>query len=114
MGLESIENNLLYQLRKVAKQKVEKSGRLTEFTRIIGELAACKAFGYKWIPGSGHDAFSEEEGKVQIKTRKVWADGDRSKTFLNGRIGRFGRTCNYEFKTGVLVLLDDDFEIAEV
>ena len=94
MGLESIENNLLYQLRKVAKQKVEKSGRFTEFTGIIGELAACKAFGYEWTPEAGHDACSEEEGEVQIKTRKVWADGDRSKTFLNGRIGRFGRKGN--------------------
>ena len=114
MGLESIQNDLLCQLREVAKQKVNNNERFTEFTGIIGELAACEAFGYKWVPGPGHAAFSEEEGEVQIKTRKVWVDGDRSKTFLNGRIGRFGRKGNYGFKMGVLVLLNDDFEIAEV
>ena len=38
-------------------------------------------FGYKWDPKPGYDSFSKEEKRVQIKTRKVWVDGDRSKTF---------------------------------
>ena len=78
-------------------------------TGIIGELAFCKKYDYTWDPSFGYDA-RKGEVLIQIKTRKLWS----SDNFKAGRMGRFGRKGKYHFKTGVLVLLGETFEIEEV
>ena len=103
---------LLHQLRKVAKQLV--AAEFKEFTGIIGELAACERFKYSWTPSTGYDATDKDGNRIQIKTRKVWSSPNPTQ----GRISKFGRKTKYkveyEFEIGILVLLDDEFEIAEV
>ena len=110
MTLTNDEESLLDILRKTAKQRVKAGEEFTEFTGIIGELAACQRFGYRWTPSDGYDATDEDCNRIQIKTRKVWS----SPNFKSGRIGKFGRKNKYEFEIGILVLLDKEFEIAEV
>jgi hypothetical protein len=112
--------NLLNRLITVAKQKIENGGTFTEFTGLIGELAACKKLGYIWAPIEGHDATDPAtippDKKIQIKTRRL----QTSKNLKAGTLGRFGSARyhkekdEYPFDIGILVVLDLNFEIARI
>ena len=127
------ERDLLEKLKYIARRKVCDKGTFTEFTGLIGELAVCQFENKKeplgckckpktknqwfWNPGENYDAKDECEKNVQIKSRRL----QTSKDLLGGRMGRFGsaRTTdepndNYNFVRGILVVLDYDFEIAEI
>ena len=110
MTLSKEQKELLSVSIKVALQ-IGEAGK--EFTGTIGELSACLAFSYKWEPSTGFDAIDSSGKKIQIKTRKLWT----STNFSAGRIGRFGRKkqgeIKYLFDAGILVWLDDKFEIKQ-
>ena len=122
MTLDKDPKHLLSLLKKVAKKRVEQERQFREFTGLIGELAICGLPGYTWKPDEGYDAIDKEDKKIQIKARRL----QTSESLKQGRIGRFGSAkqikdergnCNedkYEFEIGILVLLDKEFEIAEI
>ena len=109
MGLSKDETILLKLLRKTAIKAGDPGGR--EFTGLIGELAACELFGYKWAPHFGYDALTEDGLKVQIKSRKSWTT---PRVNPAGTIGKFGPKNQYNFDIGILIELDHKFEIIEV
>ena len=106
MSLTEDQKKLLDLSRKIALQ-IGEAGR--EFTGTIGELATCHQFGYEWKPSVGYDAIDGNGRKIQIKSRKLWS----SQKFKAGRINKFGRKNKYCFDIGVLVLLDNKFEITD-
>ena len=101
---------------------------------MIGELAVCQFESkevtldckckpktkdkWLWDPGENYDAKNESDN-IQIKTRRL----QTSTNLLGGRMGRFGsaKTINekdesdkYNFKRGILAVLDYNFKIAEI
>jgi hypothetical protein len=119
MGLDNDHEDLLNKLQEIAKRKTANNRYFTEFTGLIGELAVCKHFPcYTWEPDQGYDAKDKQSGKkIQIKTRRL----QTSKNLKGGRLGRFGsaRTTTdekdcYDFELGNLVVLDYNFNIAEI
>ena len=115
MTLTCDQRELLKYLQKVANQRVCEEGTFTEFTGIIGELAACQQFGYRWKSSTGYDAKDENCKKIQIKTRRR----QTSTKFRSGTLGRFGKKnedkYTYDhFDIGILVILDHEFKIKKV
>ena len=114
MNLSKDEEDLLSLLRKIANQKVKLYKQFKEFTGIIGELATCQQLGFTWKPSIGYDAIDQNGNQIQIKTRRLQS----SSNFRGGRLGRFGRKNRtdkneqYDFKSGILVRLDEKCEIA--
>ena len=111
MGLSEDQEKLLVLLRKTALQIARTRNEFAEFTGIIGELAACQLFGYDWKPNIGYDAVDKNNRKIQIKTRRSWTT---ERVNRQGTIPRFGRKNQYLFDEGILVEIDQNFEIAEV
>tara|TARA_B100000686_G_C16393869_1_gene763829 strand:+ start:132 stop:590 length:459 start_codon:yes stop_codon:yes gene_type:complete len=115
MSLTSDQEQLLETSKRVALC-IGDAGK--EFTGLIGELSVCQRFDYTWTPNVGFDAtfYDKEDGRektIQIKTRKNWTERlDRVNP--SGTIGKFGRKKGYCFDLGILVELDDNFEIRDV
>jgi len=118
MELDNDLQDLLNKLQEVAKKRTANNRSFTEFTGLIGELAVCKYFDdYTWNPDQGYDAKDKQsKERIQIKTRRL----QTSTNFKGGRLSRFGsaRTTDekdcYDFDLGNLVVLDYNFNIAEI
>ena len=118
MGLDKDLKILLNKLQEIAKKRTANNRSFTEFTGLIGELAVCDYFDYTWNPDQGYDAIDKQSKKrIQIKARRL----QTSTNLKGGTLGRFGsaRTTDdekdcYDFALGHLVVLDYNFNIAEI
>ena len=108
MGLSANQEQLLVSLRRVALELGE-SGR--SLTALIGELSACRLLALTWQPSVGFDAIGADGHSVEIKSRKSWTTEAVNPL---GRLGRFGKKGTYGFAIGILVELNDFFEVAGI
>lgn len=65
----------------------------------------------RWEPKDGYDAIRDDGQTFEVKTRKSWSTKCVNPS---GRMGRFGRKGQYEFDQGVLVELDENFEVGHI
>jgi len=100
------------QLNDIAKKVAQELGEYGKtLSGLIGELSACQILNLKWQPADGYDAISSDGQKVQVKTRKSWS----TKTVNPlGRLGKFGRKAGYLFQRGLLVELNENFDVSEI
>ncbi len=108
MSLSSNQDQLLISLKLVALE-VGDSGRA--LTPVVGELSACKLLNLVWQPSTGFDAIGPSGEKFQIKSRKSWTTEEVNPI---GRMGRFGKKGEYSFDKGILVELNDAFDVSRI
>ena len=108
MALTSPQKELLQLLKQVALELGENGRALTS---LIGELSACELLGLNWQPSPGFDATKPGGERIEIKSRKSWTTETVNPV---GRIGRFGKKGKYHFDYGILVELDNRYEVVKI
>lgn len=85
--------------------------RKVGITGEVGEVLACRALGLRLATdprSEGPDAVDTEGKRVQIKTRRSESEG------LPRNAGRLGTFSRHAFDYALLVLLDHNYELAEI
>lgn len=108
MSLSPNQDQLLISLKQVA---LEVGDRGRALTALIGELSACKLLNLVWQPSTGFDAIGPNSEKVQIKSRKPWKTEEVNR---RARVGRFGKKGEYNFDKGILVELNNVFDVSRI
>jgi len=107
MSLTANQKRLLESAKKAAQELGERG---KELTALIGALTACERLNLRWQPGAGYDAISKGK-RFQITARKSQTTEGVNPS---GRVGKFGRKAGYNFDVGILVELDEHFELAQI
>jgi len=108
MSLSPNQDQLLIALKQVA---LEVGDRGRALTALVGELSACKLLNLVWQPSTGFDAIGPNGEKFQIKSRKSWTTEEVNPL---GRMGRFGKKGEYNFDKGILVELNDSYDVSRI
>jgi len=108
VSLSPSQEQLLVCLKQVALEAGD-SGRA--LTSLVGEFSACKLLALTWQPSAGFDAIGPDGQRFQIKSRKSWTTEAVNPL---GRLGRFGKKGTYDFDVGILVELNNFYEVAGI
>jgi uncharacterized protein DUF6998 len=95
----------------LAYEKVTDNARRIGITGEVGEILACYHLGLRLCidpRSAGFDAIDNKGKKVQIKTRRSETEG------LPENAGRLGTFSKHPFDYALLVLLDREYQVAEI
>lgn len=99
---------ILNEVRKLAKEYYETTGKPLGVTGEIGEFAASEIMGLELTEArqEGFDAIRPSDGsRIQVKARR----------FVSGKTGRVSKIdTDKEFDSVMLVLLGEDYEVREI
>ena len=108
MALTRRQKRLLIAAKEAAREIGEQGKALTP---IIGELTVCDLLDLTWAPSDGFDATSKGGTTYQIKARRPQS---RAQLRSSARMGRFRKKAGYQFKTGIFIVLDPDWDPKEI